>query len=260
MNLFRTLAFTACLSMNLTSLAQVSPTFNPDYNGDGFIGVDDILGALSFYDSPWQGSNDGEWSCGDALSYGGYGYSTVQIGEQCWFAENLRIETYSNGDAISQGLSNVDWSSTEEGALAYYNDNATSEVAFGALYNWRSVVDVRGLCPTGWHVPTDQEWTAMTDALGGESVAGLEMKTAFGWVNDGGGNNLSGFSGFPAGYRATDGLCFNEGYAGYWWSSTPSGAAGWYRGLDLESGTVLRADDSEGPQDSGSIRCIQDAP
>lgn len=73
----------------------------------------------------------------------------------------------------------------------------------GLIYNCRAVDDARSLCPSGWHVPTDSEWTVMTDFLGGESVAGGKMKTAFGWHNGGNGTNSSGFLGLPGGYRDT---------------------------------------------------------
>ena len=133
--------------------------------------------------------------CGEPVSYQGYDYATVLIGEQCWFAENLRNEHYANGDAIPSGLSDSEWSSTASGATAVYGEDAgcnnyspdidacdpsQSLSEYGRLYNWYAVDDARGLCPSGWHVPTDGEWTAMTDFLGGGSVAGGQMKTTYG--------------------------------------------------------------------------------
>ena len=176
--------------MPTTSFAQSNTLFNPDYNGDGFIGVDDILGALSFYDNAWEGPVSPSWSCGEAITYAGVGYSTVQIGDQCWFAENLRTTTYLNGDAIPQNLSAGDWQGTPSGAMTFYNNGPT----YGGLYNWFAVDDARGLCPSGWHVPTDAEWTILTDHLGGEPVAGGQMKTTYGWLDGGNGTNSSGFS------------------------------------------------------------------
>ena len=154
--------------------------------------------------------------CGDPVSYQGYSYSTVQIGDQCWFAENLRNENYENGDAIPSNLSDSEWENTSSGAVAVYGegssdcngdspdgdpcDEAWSLSEYGRMYNWYAVEDARGLCPSGWHVPTDGEWTILTDHLGGESVAGGQMKTNYGWANDGNGTNSSGFSGLPGGY------------------------------------------------------------
>jgi uncharacterized protein (TIGR02145 family) len=238
-----------------TGFAQSNVLFNPDYNGDGIIGVDDILGTLTFYSSAWDGPVSSSWSCGEAITYAGVGYSTVQIGDQCWFAENLRTTTYLNGDAIPQNLSDGDWFSTISGAMAFY----TGGPAYGGLYNWYAVDDARGLCPSGWHVPTDGEWTILTDHLGGESVAGGQMKTYYGWFNDGNGTNSSGFSGLPGGYRLFDGYFDGAGYHGYWWSSSPSGSLAWYRYLDYNYEYVGR-DDYYGVQRGGfSVRCVRDA-
>ena len=190
--------------------------------------------------------------CGDPVSYQGYDYATVLIGEQCWFAENLRSENYENGDVISSNLSDTEWSSTTFGATAVYGEGSSdcyhdtpdgdacdetwSLNEYGPLYNWYAVGDARGLCPSGWHVPTDEEWTVMTDFLGGGSVAGGQMKTTYGWSNEGNGTNASGFSGLPGGYRSSNGPFSLAGYSGYWWSSSPNVLGGvlgaWYRLLN----------------------------
>ena len=234
------------------SFAQSNTLFNPDYNGDGFIGVDDILGALSFYDNAWAGPVSPSWSCGEAITYSGVGYSTVQIGDQCWFAENLRTTTYLNGDAIPRNLSNGDWSSTTSGAMAFYIDGP----AYGGLYNWYAVDDVRGICPSGWHVPTDGEWTVMTNFLGGEIVAGGQMKATYGWGGGGNGTNSSGFSGLPGGYRSISGDFYSAGFSGYWWSSSPNGSSAWNRGL-LAFDAVSRYDSNQ--RVGLSVRCVRDA-
>ena len=235
--------------LSTSGFAQSNTLFNPDYNGDGFIGVDDILGALSFYDNAWEGPVSPSWSCGDPLGYMGVDYSTVQIGDQCWFAENLRTTTYLNGDAIPQ-----DWISTTSGSMGFYNNGP----AYGGLYNWYAVDDARGLCPSGWHVPTDGEWTILTDHLGGESVAGGQMKTNYGWFNGGNGTNSSGFSGLPGGGRYDYGGGFSfAGYYGYWWSSSPNGSNAWYRFLSSNSESVGRSYSGQG--DGFSVRCVRDA-
>lgn len=238
-------------------LGQTNTLFNPDYNGDGFIGVDDILGALSFYDNAWDGPVSPSWTCGEAITYAGVGYSTVQIGEQCWFAENLRTITYLNGDAIPQNLSQYSWSNTTSGAMAFQENNPTTS----GLYNWYAGVDPRGLCPSGWHVPTDGEWTVMTNFLGGESVAGAQMKATYGWHNGGNGTNSSGFSGLPGGFRASHGgphlgFSFN-GEEGYWWSSSPNGSNGF--GRLLRSYTEFFSTYNGEPKLGFSVRCVRDA-
>ena len=243
----------AGILMSSSSFAQSNTLFNPDYNGDGFIGVDDILGALSFYDTAWDGPVSPSWSCGEAITYAGVGYSTVQIGDQCWFAENLRTTTYLNGDAIPQNLSDGDWSSTSSGAMAFYNNVPTNS----GLYNWYAVDDARGLCPSGWHVPTDAEWTILTDHLGGGSLAGGQMKTNYGWYNGGNGTNSSGFSGLPGGNRSYFGLFGLAGNYGYWWSSSPSGSSAWFRYLLSYNESVSRG--SNLLRSGFSVRCVRDA-
>ncbi len=126
------------------------------------------------------------------------------------------------------------------------------------MYNWYAVDDVRGLCPSGWHVPTDGEWTVMTDVLGGEIVAGGQMKTTYGWYNDGNGTNSSGFSGLPGGSRNyNNGYFYSAGNDGDWWSSSPVGSIAWYRNLYTTNENVYR---SYSVQRHGfSVRCVRDA-
>ena len=191
------------------------------------------------------------------MSYQGYDYATVLIGDKCWFAENLRSENYENGDAIPAGLSNSEWAYATTGATAVYGESASNLETYGRLYNWYAVDDERGLCPSGWHVPTDGEWTVMTDFLGGEGVAGGQMKTTYGWNFGGNGTNSSGFSGLPG--SARDGLGdFNgAGTGGYWWSSSPNWSYAWYRYLSSNSENVHRGDHF---LDFGfSVRCVRDA-
>ena len=211
-------------------------------------------------------------TCGDPVSYQGYDYATVLIGDQCWFAENLRNENYENGDAIPAGLSDSEWTSTTSGATAVYGEGSSlcntytpdgdacdetwSLNEYGRLYNWYAVDDSRGLCPSGWHVPTDGEWIVMADVLGGQSGAGSQMKTTYGWNNGGNGTNSSGFSGLPGGARYNSGYFSYAGYYGYWWSFSPSGSNAWARGLD-DSESVYRNDSN--PRNGFSVRCVRDA-
>jgi uncharacterized protein (TIGR02145 family) len=207
--------------------------------------------------------------CGDPVSYQGYDYATVLIGDQCWFAENLRSENYENGDAIPAGLSNSQWTSTTSGATAVYGESASILETYGRLYNWYAVDDERGLCPSGWHVPTDGEWMTMEMALGmSESEAnstgwrgtdqGTQMKTTYGWNSGGNGTNSSGFSGLPGGIRFNfDGFFYSAGSNGNWWSSSPSGSDAWFRYLDKYYEGVYR---SYFDRRSGfSVRCVRDA-
>jgi uncharacterized protein (TIGR02145 family) len=141
-------------------------------------------------------------------------YNTVQIGNQCWTQSNLKTSRYRNGDVISN--------------FFYYGDNPQNDVIFGKLYQHSSVTDFRGLCPTGWHVPSNGEWNTLINFLGGSSLAGGALKsthiqpTIGGWSSPNtGATNSTGFTGLPGGYRNANGsygsTLFN---GGYWWTST----------------------------------------
>ena len=210
-------------------------------------------------------------SCGDPVTYQGYDYATVLIGEQCWFAETFGSGNYENGDMIWSNLSDSDWENATMGAVAVYGegssacdnvspdgdacDESWSLNEYGRIYNWYAVDDTRGLCPSGWHVPTDGEWTVMTDGLGGESVAGGQMKTEYGWnVNNG--TNSSGFSGLPGGFRLNLGFFVSAGFFGGYWSSSPNGSNASFRYLEDDSELVISSNSNL--RNGFSVRCVRD--
>jgi uncharacterized protein (TIGR02145 family) len=184
-------------------------------------------------------------------------YYTVQIGTQCWTQSNLKVSKYRNGDNIPTGLNNSAWGSTTIGAYAIYNNDPVNDVLYGKLYNHYAVTDARGLCPTGWHVPTDGEWSTLENFLGGGSVAGGALKSTTGWNNNGNGTNSSGFTALPGGHRSDNGGFGALSFDGYWWSaSTASTGNAWYRFLYLHGPHLFRFD---GPFVPGySIRCLRD--
>ena len=248
-----------------TTQAQTVDDYQPDSDGDGCVSMSDLLSLLSVFGS----CETQAFACGDPVSYQGYDYATVLIGEQCWFAENLRNELYLNGDSIPANLSDEDWVNTSSGAVAVYGegisecygyspdgdvcDEAWSLNEYGRLYNWHAVDDARGLCPNGWHVPTDGEWTALTDQLGG-IVAGGQMKTNYGWISGGNGTNSSGFSGLPGGGRYSS---FNDaGSFGGWWSSSPYGSSAWIRYLNSNNVYAHRITNIS--RGGLSVRCMRD--
>ena len=208
------------------------------------------------------------WTCGVCpVLYQGYDYETVQIGEQCWFAENLRSENYRNGDAIPTGLSNDEWANSFAGAVVVYDEAASNLETYGRLYNWHAVADVRGVCPSGWHVPSDEEWMTLEMFLGmseaevnGTGVRGTnqgtQMKSENNWDDGGNGTNSSGFSGLPGGWRAENGNFYHSN-RGLWWSSSASGSSAWYRWLTSIDDGVARWPD--GPTNGFSVRCIKDS-
>ena len=192
-------------------------------------------------------------------------YNTVEIGSQCWMEENLKVERYRDGSNIPTGLSDAAWQAATTEAFAVYDNDTANKATYGLLYNWYAVADARGLCPTGWHVPTDAEWTQLTDHLGGTSVAGGQMKTT-GTLGAGTGlwfapntdaTNSSGFSGLPGGYRGIGGGFDGRGGSGYWWSSSENSASNaWFRRLLYFNGNAGRYNDFK--RSGFSVRCLRD--
>jgi len=203
----------------------------------------------------------------NSFTYDGYTYDLVAIGDQCWFAENLRNEHYANGDAIPGGLNSSEWNETSNGAQAVFGDGTSpvingseDEVAnladYGRLYNWYAVDDSRGLCPSGWHVPSDVEFTTLTDGLGGELTAGEKMKSSPSDSPSWNGTNTSGFSGLGGGARFSNGEFNNGGSEGLWRSASANGANAWFRSLLGGSSEVGRWHTSS--QSGFSVRCVRD--
>jgi uncharacterized protein (TIGR02145 family) len=219
----------------------------------------------------------GPAQCGgvSTVTFDGHTYPLVAIGTQCWFAENLRSDTYRNGDAIPGNLTDAQWTSTSSGAQTVYGEGSSAvyagssdEVAnlatYGRLYNWYAVNDSRGLCPSGFHVPSDGEWMTLEMALGMTSSQanstgwrgtdqGTQMKTSS-W----GGTNSSGFSALPGGGRDGGyGNFLDQGDYGAWWSSSPDGSNAWDRYLGSGSSNVYR-NYYYTTRDGFSVRCVRD--
>jgi uncharacterized protein (TIGR02145 family) len=187
---------------------------------------------------------------------------TVTIGTQTWMTENLNVSTFRNGDEIPEVRTDEEWRKAGENqqpAWCYYNNDPKKGAEYGKLYNWYAVSDSRGIAPVGYHIPSDAEWTILSDYLGGEVAAGTKMKSISGWENEGNGTNSSGFSGLPGGFRHSNGT-FNSnsiGYSGLWWSSTELLTEwAWLRSLYYNYGDVLGfLDDKE---NGFSVRCLRD--
>ena len=240
---------------------------NPsDSNFDGCVQLNDLLDLLSAYGD--CGAEESPWQCGDPLEYQGYDYETVQIGEQCWFAENLRSENYRNGDLIPSGLDNATWQGTTDGAVSVSGENVEDLSDYGHLYNWYAVDDYRSLCPIEWHVPNNIDWMALEVHLGMTeeeamltgwrgSDQGFQLKSDFGWTESGNGSNASQFGALPAGGRDGDGF-YGSGFFGAWWSNSTNGNLAWLRSLDDDKSSV-NASDNVDLYKGFSIRCIKDA-
>ncbi len=194
--------------------------------------------------------------------YNGNVYNTVQIGTQCWMKENLKARNYRNGTTIPNISTNITWLQLVTGARCWYNnDSATYAATYGALYNWYAVDNPNGLCPTGWHVPTDAEWTILTDFLGGLSVAGGSLKetgTTHWHGYNTGATNSSGFTALPGGDRNSHNGWFSQvGGVGSWWSSSVYSSAS-ARSLSLSCNTSIVNMSSYNNNYGFSVRCVRD--
>ena len=174
------------------------------------------------------------------IDHAGREYKTVQIGDQLWMAENLAYEPPTGNY----------W--------AYDNDPKNVE-KYGYLYDWETAKNV---CPEGWHLPSEDEWTTLADYLGGEEVAGKKMKSKTGWLDNGNGTDESGFSGLPGGCHFINSSFQDIGERGRWWSSTVDniGYMSWYNLISYNNGGIgggLLTDNNKG---SGySVRCLRDS-
>jgi uncharacterized protein (TIGR02145 family) len=191
-------------------------------------------------------------------------YKTVTIGTQTWMAENLKVSKYSDGTAIPNITDNTQWSQLSTGAWSYYNNDVANNAKYGKLYNWYALSKTsnsnKNVCPTGWHVPTDAEWTVLTEYLGSASVAGGKMKevgtTSWNSPNTDA-TNTSLFTGLPGGYRVANGSYSFIGSYGYWWGSTETNAySAWFR--NLGSGYGLTNSYNPNKEYGLSVRCLRD--
>ncbi len=200
------------------------------------------------------------WAPNAVADFDGNLYSIVLICNQAWTKSNLNVTHYRNGDVIPQVTDPTQWANLTTGAWCYYNNDPSNGAVYGKLYNWYAVNDPRGLAPQGWHIPTDSEWTILTNCLGGESVAGGKMKelgTSHWTSPNTGATNESGFTGLPGGYHRNDGVYTGKNSYAYWWSSTEGDATGaWKRDANWNSVILYRNNYSK--KDGYSIRCKKD--
>ena len=209
--------------------------------------------------------------CGTVSDIDGNTYQTVQIGDQCWMAENLKVTRYRNGDPIPHITDNSEWENITTGAYCNYNNDPGNVATYGRLYNWYAVDDSRSIAPAGWHVPSDEEWKQLemylgmsqseTDGTGDRGTdEGGKMKeagTSHWYSPNTGATNSSGFSALPGAYRYYDGSFYPMGYFAFFWTSTEYYSdRAWYRVLRYGNAKVNRG---EAYKRSGfSVRCVRD--
>jgi uncharacterized protein (TIGR02145 family) len=183
-------------------------------------------------------------------------YRTIEIGTQNWMAENLKSTKLNDGTDIPFVPDVTLWSGLTTPGYCWFNNDS---VGYGALYNWYTV-NTGKLCPEGWHVPTDEEWTILTDYLGGKSVAGGKLRetgTTHWQSPNTGATNESGFTGLPAGYRSYGGGFNSFKNYGFWWSATEWSSTGaWYRDVYYGYNSVDRSNSNK--KSGANIRCLKD--
>ena len=238
-----------------------SSTCPHDLDFDGVVGVGDIIDLLTMFgtDCPTN------FTCGDPFPYQGYAYATVQIGEQCWFAENLQAEKYRDGSDIPKVENLEDWFVGSGVQCAFdFNDEIATER--GLLYNGHVVNDERQLCPTGWHVPSDADFMDLESFIGMSETdvhsfnwrgtnEGTKLRTSSPLFGNYVGTDEFGFNAIPAGVIFADFAGLN--YSLHLWSSTSSSqSTNLYRAIDVSPGGIFRA--SHTVSDGHSVRCLLD--
>jgi len=204
-------------------------------------------------------------------------YQTVLIGSQCWMAENMKVTSYNNGAIIPNVKEPNEWLNLLTGAYVWYDNDPSWRDPYGALYNWFAVVDENGLCPEGWHIPSHNEWTELTNFIGGtgaphanelkscrqvSSPLGGECNTSEHPRWDDSNNSVFGtddygFSALPGGYRVGLGQFNLLGGYGAWWSSTEySYWFSWGRSMFWDTENVGNFYDYK--QVGRSVRCLKD--
>lgn len=194
-------------------------------------------------------------------------YQTVKIGNQWWMAENLKSTKYNDGTSIPNVTDNSTWAGMTSGAYSWYNNDIGNKNTYGALYNWYAV-STQKLCPSGWHVPSDNEWTTLATTCDGRNSAGNKLKEAgtAHWLSPNtGATNETGFTALPGGYRRGDGPFGYEahygtlGTGGHWWSSTevgPGSTDSWGEFMYYDNGTFPNYGHRKVA--GFSVRCIKD--
>jgi uncharacterized protein (TIGR02145 family) len=198
----------------------------------------------------------------DITDVDGNSYKTVYIGTQQWMGENLKTTKYSDGTSISHITDNTLWQNNTSGAWSYYIKNSSFNTKYGKLYNWYAVSKAtngnKNICPAGWHVPSDAEWSVLIDYLEGDLVAGAKMKeigTTSWYAPNSEATNSSLFTGLPGAYRHNTGPYYPIGYNGNWWSSTEfSTESAWSRNLTNSSGNSTRTNRFK--NFGFSVRCL----
>lgn len=248
-----------------------------DINGDGAIGIDDLMELLSVYATECFVDDEpdySDWTCGEPVSYNDYNYQTVLIGEQCWFSENLRTTQLRNGELINQFQDSTAWINMDEPGWCYYESSEGTEIeSYGLLYNFFVVTN--NICPSEWHVPSFDEWFedgGLRDwfaenypALGTAAAGSLKTEGTEEWLSpNSGATNILDFYGRPSGGRDLDGDFLESGTeANFHINNTFGGGEAHHVFLKYDTNAFDRDSPYRGNAQETwhwgtSIRCIKD--
>ena len=238
-----------------------APSFSVSSSGDTL-----YLGNGSYLIVPGiSAANNNGVGPNEIVDAEGNVYSIVTIGTQTWMAENLRTSKYCNGENIPLISNTNSWATATTPGYCLYGSDFANDSLWGKLYNWYATSDSRNICPCGWHVPTDDEFTTMTDFLGTEAFAGGKMKvpgvledgTGLWTIDNYGATNESGFSAIPGGGRLSNGSYTGMYQSAWFWiSSDYITNSSWRRYLENLSSGVTRS--SVNKRTGCSVRCVQD--
>ena len=188
--------------------------------------------------------------------------ASIIVGDMEWSVENLRVSKFNNGDAIPYVSMGSNWASTTTAAYAYYSNDPTYNLVYGKWYNWYAVDDSRGLCPTGWHVATNQEWNDLEILLGGYSLAGgvLKSDSELWYTTTKPGNDAIGFKAEPNGFANSNGNSDQiRNHAWFWTSTGFDSNSAYYRPLDNASHILPDWHGRRYGKGSGmACRCVKD--
>jgi uncharacterized protein (TIGR02145 family) len=199
-------------------------------------------------------------------------YNTVAIGTQCWTKENLKVTKYNDGTVIPDETANTaGWGGLATGARSDYTGEAYYIATYGYLYNWYAATDSRKICPTGWHVPTDGEWTSLIQFIVpsetvSATVFGSQSPTAGGklkststlWDSPNVADNSSGFTSLPGGFRDGGNFFLVRNMAFFWSATQADPTSAWHRYLDRSNTDVFRWSIIFNKSGGASVRCLRD--
>jgi uncharacterized protein (TIGR02145 family) len=211
--------------------------------------------------------SDHDYETGSVRDIDGNIYQTLILDSREWMTENLRTTRFNDGSRIAHpGTDNPAWINNRSGAYSWYNNDISNKDTYGALYNWHAV-NTGKLCPTGWRVPGDTEWTSVNNLLAMNAGGKIKDNISGKWqVPDPAATNETGFNALPGGVRFAQmpggsgntgtGYFYYAGKTGRWWSSTENSASdAWYRSLYFDSGSIFSGYNSK--ETGFSVRCIR---